>query len=531
MNLNNVQIGTRLAVSYGVLLCFLLSVSVMGLFSMNRSNESLHHVVDVNVKKMQLLEDMSNSVHVVSRVIRTIALLDDEQQANKEFQKIVAAREKYNEAFASLEKMPLDVAGTALITKLKDEKDTARTLNNKFLDLAKSDKSASAGFLLNVAAPANALWQDSIHEFIELQRSKSRSDETTAADIFDESRLFMMTLSTVAILIGALAAWKITRSITGPINAAVQIAQTVASGDLTSNIKINSTDETGQLLSALKEMNLSLIDIVSKVRNGTDLISSSSIQIASGNMDLSGRTEQQASALEETASSMEELTSTVKQNADNARQANNLAVSASDVAVKGSTVVEQVVTTMDSINASSKKIVEIIGVIDGIAFQTNILALNAAVEAARAGEQGRGFAVVASEVRNLAQRSAAAAKEIKTLIGDSVDKVDAGAKLVNQAGFTMSEIVDSIKRVTDIMNEISTASREQSAGIEQINQAITNMDDVTQQNAALVEEAASAAQSLQDQAAQLNQTVSVFKIEQKFPAERRSAAGIRLLEQ
>lgn len=262
---------------------------------------------------------------------------------------------------------------------------------------------------------------------------------------------------------------------------------------------------------------------VSEVRTGTDAMATASGQIASGNQDLSSRTEQQASSLEETASSMEELTSTVKQNADNARQANVLAVSASEVAVKGGAVVSQVVDTMSSINASSKKIVDIIGVIDGIAFQTNILALNAAVEAARAGEQGRGFAVVASEVRSLAQRSASAAKEIKTLIGDSVDKVNIGTSLVDQAGSTMNEIVESIKRVTDIMGEITAASQEQTSGIEQINQAIMQMDNVTQQNAALVEEAAAAAESLQDQAGNLTQVVSVFKLDATYVSTRKVA--------
>jgi methyl-accepting chemotaxis protein len=273
------------------------------------------------------------------------------------------------------------------------------------------------------------------------------------------------------------------------------------------------------------------------VRTGTDTIAAASSQIASGNLELSSRTEQQAGSLEETASSMEEMTSTVKQNADNARQANQLAISASEVAVKGGAVVSQVVDTMDSINASSKKIVDIIGVIDGIAFQTNILALNAAVEAARAGEQGRGFAVVASEVRNLAQRSAAAAKEIKILIGDSVEKVDIGAKLVDQAGSTMQAVVESIKSVTDIMGEITAASQEQTSGIDQINQAITQMDQVTQQNAALVEEAAAAAGALQDQAGSLAQVVSVFTMNSThaavvapLQAARRPAKNVKSLK-
>jgi methyl-accepting chemotaxis protein len=316
----------------------------------------------------------------------------------------------------------------------------------------------------------------------------------------------------LGVLLAAFIGILLIRSITHPLNKAVQIAQRVAAGDLTQRIEVRSKDETGQLMQALKDMNDGLVNIVGQVRSGTETMATASSQIAAGNMDLSSRTEQQASSLEETASSMEELTSTVKQNADNARQANQLAVSASSVADKGGAVVSKVVDTMASINESSKKIVDIIGVIDGIAFQTNILALNAAVEAARAGEQGRGFAVVASEVRSLAQRSAAAAKEIKTLIGDSVEKVDAGAKLVDDAGTTMKEIVDSIKRVTDIMGEITAASQEQTSGIEQINQAIAQMDQVTQQNASLVEQAAAAAESMQDQAGNLAQVVNVFKL-------------------
>ncbi|MGV8899974.1 MAG: methyl-accepting chemotaxis protein [Burkholderiaceae bacterium] len=307
----------------------------------------------------------------------------------------------------------------------------------------------------------------------------------------------------------------IRKVVTQPLEAGIRIANGIASGDLTQEIEVKSTNEMGKLLQALKDMNGGLVQIVGQVRQGTDTIFSASSEIANGNADLSSRTESQSSSLEKTASSMEELTAAVQQNAANAHQANQLALSASAVAIKGGTVVSRVVDTMESINNSSNKIVDIIGVIDSIAFQTNILALNAAVEAARAGEQGRGFAVVAAEVRSLAQRSAAAAKEIKALIGDSVEKVDAGTTLVHQAGATMREIVDSIRHVTDIMGEISSASSEQTAGIEQVNDAIIEMETVTQQNAALVEEATAAAQSLQDQAAHLEQVVSVFKLETK----------------
>jgi methyl-accepting chemotaxis protein len=342
-----------------------------------------------------------------------------------------------------------------------------------------------------------------------------RAAQQEVKEMFRQLYVLGALLMALALATAFFISWNLSRSISRSINTALVAAQSIGDGDLTHRVITSSKDEIGQLLLALSTMQGNLVKIVTDVRQGTDTIATASSQIAAGNMDLSSRTEQQASSLEETAASMEELTSTVKQNADNARQANQLAVSASSVAVKGGSVVAEVVGTMSAINASSKKIVDIIGVIDGIAFQTNILALNAAVEAARAGEQGRGFAVVAAEVRNLAQRSAAAAKEIKTLIGDSVDKVEEGSKQVAEAGKTMDEIVGSVKRVTDIMAEITAASQEQTAGIEQINQAITQMDQVTQQNAALVEEAAAAAASLQEQAAGLSQVVSVFRLDQE----------------
>ena len=325
-------------------------------------------------------------------------------------------------------------------------------------------------------------------------------------------RRVLVGVGVFALLSAALFGWLLARGITRPLAHAIDLARRVASGDLTADIRVGSRDEVGKLLEALKAMNDSLLETVGAVRAGTGAIVNASQEIAAGNLDLSARTEQQAGSLEETASSMEELTGTVRQNADNARQADVLARNASLLASRGGEVVARVVATMASINASSKKIADIIGVIDGIAFQTNILALNAAVEAARAGEQGRGFAVVASEVRNLAQRSAAAAREIRNLIGASVEQVDSGGRLVDEAGATMQEIVQGIARVTDIMSEIAVASAEQTRGIEQVNAAITQMDGVTQQNAALVEEAAAAAASLQDQAESLAALVSVFHL-------------------
>jgi methyl-accepting chemotaxis protein len=513
MNLGNFKIGTRMGAGFALVLLLLAGVAGLGLNGMRNGNEVVERIINENVYKMNLVQDMSEAVHVISRVTRTIVLLDDQAAIEREGQKIVDARAGYDAAVVSLEQTKANEAGAALRTKIREARQIALPLNDKVIALAKADQDAEATqVLLTEAGPAMTRWQAAMDQNIERQKANNKKDMLAAAEDYGAARLLMLGLAGLAMLLGAVVASLVTRSITTPIHAAVKVAMTVAAGDLTSHIDVRAKDETGQLLQALKDMNDSLIKIVGEVRVGTDTIATASSQIAAGNLDLSSRTEEQASSLEETASSMEELTSTVKQNADNARQANQLAASASEIARKGGVVVAQVVETMDSINASSKKIVDIIGVIDGIAFQTNILALNAAVEAARAGEQGRGFAVVASEVRNLAQRSAAAAKEIKGLIGDSVEKVDAGAKLVDQAGTTMDEIVESVTRVTDIMSEITVASQEQTSGIEQINQAISQMDQVTQQNASLVEEAAAAAESLQEQAGALAQVVSVFKL-------------------
>ncbi|HJV51468.1 MAG TPA: methyl-accepting chemotaxis protein [Noviherbaspirillum sp.] len=363
--------------------------------------------------------------------------------------------------------------------------------------------------------PMSVLYQpvrDKIDALIRLQLEAAKAEYDQSQRVFEWVRAACIAGVLAGVALAALIGWRMIRVITDRLESAISVASRVAGGDLSQQIEITAHDETGRLMYALKNMNDSLVQIVSQVRASTDAIGTSSGQLAAGNQDLSARTEQQAGALEETASSLEELTSTVKQNADHARQANQLAQSASDVANRGGQVVSQVVETMDSITESSRKIADIIGVIDGIAFQTNILALNAAVEAARAGEQGRGFAVVAAEVRTLAQRSANAAREIKDLIGASVEKVDAGSRLVGQAGSTMQEIVESIRQVTDMMGEITAASQEQTAGIEQIHRAVSQMDQVTQQNAALVEEAAAAADAMRMQAGGLAHAVGVFKL-------------------
>jgi methyl-accepting chemotaxis protein len=375
------------------------------------------------------------------------------------------------------------------------------------------DKEAAAAGMARMAHEYEA-HRKAIDQVVQMSIQRATSSEERAKVKIAAANWQLLAMLLLSLGAGIVGAVLITRSIARPLQDAVRIAKIVAAGDLTTEIDVTSTDETGELMQALKDMSASLVGIVGQVRSGTDAIGDASGQIAAGNLDLSTRTERQAGSLEETASSMEQLTSTVKCNAENARQANALAVAASAVAVKGGSVVSQVVTTMGTINDSSRKIVDIISVIDGIAFQTNILALNAAVEAARAGEQGRGFAVVASEVRNLAQRSAAAAKEIKTLIGNSVEQVDVGARLVAQAGSTMGEVVASVKRVCDIIGEIASASQEQTEGIEHISNAINEMDQVTQQNAALVEQAAAASESLRHQAERLSGIVAVFKLAQ-----------------
>ncbi|MBY0557569.1 MAG: methyl-accepting chemotaxis protein, partial [Burkholderiaceae bacterium] len=404
--------------------------------------------------------------------------------------------------------------------------------NDRVIALARANQDAEAvQVLLKEAAPATQRWQDAIDVYVERQKKNNAEDVAEAQAAYERARNWMLAISALALVVAVVIALRISRSLLrqlgGEPAVAADVASRIAAGDLTVQVDTHA-DDRHSMLFAMKTMRDALFKIVTEVRGGTEAIATASAQIASGNQDLSMRTEQQAGALEETASSMEELTSAVRQNNDHARHANQLAQSASAVAVQGGSVVSQVVDTMGDINASSRKIVDIIAVIDGIAFQTNILALNAAVEAARAGEQGRGFAVVASEVRTLAQRSASAAREIKELIGNSVEKVEQGSKLVEQAGATMDEVVASVRRVTDIMSEISGAGDEQSAGIEQINQAVSEMDTVTQQNAALVEEAAAAAAAMQQQAEQLERVVSVFQLG-NHSAAHTSVAGQRRL--
>lgn len=512
MNVRNWKIGTRLGIGFGIVLVLLITAVGLGLGSISAINSGLVKIVEENNVKLNAATDMRDAQRRLGIAVRNVILLTDTADRVEQDKAGALALEDYQKSLDTLRRLIKLEQGKVILARIEvAQNETIPQLDNvKTLGLANKGGAAVSALMKQV--PAAARWQGAMNDMLTHEAELNKDGQKLAGQVYSQARIMLIGMGTFALMLGALSAWLATRSITIPMQKALQVARTVASGDLTSCVQAESTDETGQLLQALVEMNTSLKNIVGQVRVGTEMIATASSQIASGNLDLSSRTEQQASSLEETASSMEELTSTVKQNSENARQANQLAVSASDVAVRGGQVVSQVVDTMESIKSSAKKIVDIIGVIDSIAFQTNILALNAAVEAARAGEQGRGFAVVAAEVRNLAQRSAAAAKEIKTVIVESVNKVDAGSKLVSQAGATMEEIVSSVRLVTDMMGEISIASAEQEAGIEQINRAIAEMDTVTQQNAALVEEAAAAAASLQHQASDLAQTVSVFKL-------------------
>ena len=514
MNLRNLRIGARLGAGFGMILAMLLLVIVaVNVISEQNREKSTAGLQAAHAKEM-LANAMKSALLEGAVAMRNIGIQSDVGAMQMEEDRVKAQRKLYAEARAKLTAIGLSDAEKDVLSAiaLLDQQ-----MEMPFKDaigkaLAFDTEGAAKAIAVGIDPPSQKAVIE-INKLVALQQADTNDMFAGTVVAAENLRNLLFLVGALALAIGIACAWLITRSITQPLQSAVSIAQTVAAGDLSSRIVVSGKDETSELLQALKNMNGNLLKIVGEVRLGTESIATASGQIAAGNLDLSSRTEQQASSLGETASSMEQLTSTVKQNADNARQANQLAASASEVAARGGYVVSQVVDTMGSINDSSKKIVDIIGVIDGIAFQTNILALNAAVEAARAGEQGRGFAVVATEVRNLAQRSAAAAKEIKELIADSVEKVGTGSTLVEQAGATMDEVVASVKRMTDIMGEITAASHEQSDGIELVNQAIAQMDQVTQQNAALVEQAAAAADSMQDQAAGLARVVSVFKLD------------------
>jgi methyl-accepting chemotaxis protein len=520
MNLSNMKVGMRLALGFALVLVLMVILTVVGIVRTGQIQSRLDNVIGVSNVVTRLVVDMRNNVSERVTSLRTLTLMTDPADMEPELKRFKEQTAKYDALQQKLsEKFALVASAEekALLAQIKDAEGVAMPAIAKASELYLANNAMDATrVMVKEIRPAQKKWLEALDQLAEREDKQNAQTQADASAQYESARNFMLVTLLVAVAIGVAAAYVITRGLLKQLGAepsyTSKIATSIAEGDLSIAIDTKSSDR-GSLLSEMKQMRNSLVDIVSQVRRGTHTITTASREIAAGNTDLSSRTELQASSLEKTASAMEELTSTVKQNAENAREANQLAATASDVARKGGEVVSQVVGTMGEINSSASKIADIIGVIDGIAFQTNILALNAAVEAARAGEQGRGFAVVASEVRNLAQRSAAAAKEIKTLIGDSVEKIGRGSKLVGQAGVTMDEVVGSVKRVTDIMSEIANASAEQSAGIEQVNLSIIEMDGMTQQNAALVEQAAAAFQSLQDQAAELQRVVSIFKLE------------------
>ncbi|WP_373990729.1 methyl-accepting chemotaxis protein [Duganella sp. BuS-21] len=522
MSFSNFTVQTRLAIGFGIGLLILITVSILSLSRLAALNQSLIVTVDFNATESNIISQALGEAQKASAAMRNVTILNDVPRMTKEKEAFDNSLKQYEIFSADLNKIFLADPNSSpeeksYLVKIADVKAAALPLVKKSFALGFANDAAAPELLMNETGPALDKWVNTLIEFRDYEIKSSNQTANMAHEQYADSRILIIIMAVIGVLGSIGAGLAIARSILkqlgGEPTYAMSVAKDIASGRLDTDIQVRQGDDTN-LMSSMKLMRNQLADIVGRVRAGTDTIATSSNQIAAGNLDLSTRTEEQASSLEETASSMEELTSTVKQNADNARQANELAVSAAAVAVKGGSVVAQVVDTMASINDSSNKIVDIIGVIDGIAFQTNILALNAAVEAARAGEQGRGFAVVATEVRNLAHRSAAAAKEIKALIDDSVSKVDAGGKLVDAAGVTMVDIVQSINRVTDIMSAIASASVQQTMGIEQINSAISQMDEVTQQNAALVEQASAAASSMQEQAQELSGVVSVFQLGQ-----------------
>jgi methyl-accepting chemotaxis protein-1 (serine sensor receptor) len=512
--LKHITIKTRLIFVIALLGLELIVGATVGLVSLGQANTRMQAMYANQLVCLGQLDKVVRGMNL-NQLALARALTADAA-------KVPALLEEVERNDATIDAQWKTYAGTVMVDGEQETAQRFLQARTKFVDEAERPLVAALragdtaratalvhGPMIELFAPVrttiNALIQTQLDEAAKANRSSESTYETV--------RLVCLSGMAFGLLLAVVVGAMLVKSIVRPLDEAVRIAGAVADGDLTQDISVRANDETGHLMRALSEMNAGLARLVGRVRAGTDTIASASSQIATGNLDLSARTEQQAASLDRTATSMEQLTSTVRQNADNARQANTLAQSASEVAAKGGTVVTQVVATMGAINASAARIADIIGVIDGIAFQTNILALNAAVEAARAGEQGRGFAVVAAEVRNLAQRSAAAAKEIKSLIDDSVQKVNHGSALVDQAGATMGEIVGSINRVTDIMAEIMAASQEQSTGIEEVNRAIAQMDQSTQQNAALVEEASAAAQSLREEADSLARAVGAFRLD------------------
>ncbi|SEL84895.1 methyl-accepting chemotaxis protein [Roseateles sp. YR242] len=509
--LSDLNIGTRLTAAFSIVLVLLLVAVAVAFSVLNRISHTMDQVVEDRYAQIAVSDDIKNVGAQGVIVIGRLLLSTDPAQRTRYMDDYAKVRTANTENFAKFEKMLNTDEGKAIFAEQSVARKAYGATVRKLFDLvAAGQREQAMTVYQGEMAQEQVRYYALIDKMVDYQAKAMQDDVARANEDARRSKLLMGAVAVVAILLGMLTGYSITRSITSRINGAIELAEDVAKGDLTERPLEQSRDEIGRLISALQHMVVSLHRIVSDVRHGAVTISAAAHEVAQGNADLSARTEAQASALQQTASAMEQLTAAVRMSADNANQASATAVSASQVASQGGTAVGEVVSTMNSISASSQRIGEIIGVIDGIAFQTNILALNAAVEAARAGEHGRGFAVVASEVRALAQRSAGAAKEIKSLIDASSEQVSTGNRLVTLAGSTMQQVVSGIQQVSGVVAEISASSREQSLGIEQVNAAIMQMDDTTQKNAAMVEQSTAAARALQEQASQLNDAVRTF---------------------